>query len=120
MMLTYKANATGTLFAAYCGACRIGYVEHSRITSESDRWIWSLNTVQPKGGRATGIVGNEATAKSLLEAALYAWLDAAGLEFKSNSRLMDALQEIAAKRKMDATAAVSMKAIATKAIEEAT
>ena len=115
-LLTYKANASGTQHAAYCGACRIGYIDNT----DDERWIWSLNTIQPKGGRASGIVGNEATAKSLLEAALYAWLDAAGLEFKSNSRLMDALQEIAAKRKMDATAAVSMKAIATKAIEEAT
>jgi hypothetical protein len=83
--LTYKANAGGTLLAAYCGACRIGYVERSRVAGESERWIWSLNTIQPKGGRASGIAGSEDAAKTALTGALAVWLDAAALQPKEQA-----------------------------------
>jgi hypothetical protein len=77
-ILTYRTNPTHTKQAAYCGRVRIGYVDKSA----DDRWLWSLNTIQPEGGRATGISGNEQSARSLLETAWMAWLDAAGLEIK--------------------------------------
>ena len=82
MILTFKGNPSKTLYAAQCGSVRVGYIEHSRIGTETDRWIWSLNTIQPKGGRASGIVTSEAEATAALEAAWIAWLDAAGLEVK--------------------------------------
>jgi len=79
-MLTFKANASKTLHAAHSGSVRVGYIEHSSI--DADRWIWSLNTIQPKGGRASGIETNEEAAKTALSLAWVAWLIAAGLEVK--------------------------------------
>lgn len=76
-MLTYKSNPKRTTHAAHCGSVRVGYIE---VSNSPDRWIWSLNTIQPKGGRASGIVANEAEAKTALETAWAAWLDAAGLK----------------------------------------
>lgn len=81
-MLTFKANAAKTLHAAHSGNVRVGYVEHSRLGTETDRWIWSLNTIQPKGGRASGIETSEEKAKTALGLAWVAWLIAAGLEVK--------------------------------------
>lgn len=75
--LTYKRNKMGTLQAAYAGSVRVGYVE----STASDRWIWSLNTIQPKGGRASGIEETEHLAKSQLEHQWVKWIDAAGLQF---------------------------------------
>jgi len=76
--LTYKKNPMGTLHAAYANSVRIGYVEYST----SNRWIWSLNTIQPKGGRASGIEETEEGAKDVLYLAWLKWLNAAGLTFK--------------------------------------
>jgi hypothetical protein len=75
--LTYKPNRQGNLQAAYCRAVRIGYVE----CTKPDRWVWTLNMLQPTGGRATGIEDCEADAKRHLTIALAAWVTAAGLEF---------------------------------------
>jgi hypothetical protein len=77
--LTYKSNRAGTLKACYCDQVRIGYVENTG----DDRWVWTLNMLQPEGGRATGIVVSEAKAKAALTDALVLWVDAAGLEFKT-------------------------------------
>ena len=74
-MITYKRNARSTLQAAYSGSVRIGYVE----SSATERWIWSLNTIQPGGGRATGITENEEAAKNALLGAWLAWIIAANL-----------------------------------------
>jgi hypothetical protein len=76
VILTYKRNPRGTLQAAYAGLVRVGYVEQS---IQPDRWIWSLNTIQPKGGRASGIETTEIEAKAVLEDAWAAWVKAAGL-----------------------------------------
>ena len=78
-MLTFKSNAAKTTHAAQCGSVRVGYVEAGR---EPNRWLWSLNTIQPKGGRAAGIVESEEAAKAALQEAWQTWLDNAGLEQK--------------------------------------
>jgi hypothetical protein len=78
VILTYKRNPHGTLQAAHSGSVRIGYVENTA----SHRWIWSLNTIQPKGGRASGIEETEESAKDVLHIAWLKWLDAAGLTCK--------------------------------------
>jgi len=78
MILTYRPNRSGDRQAAYCGAVRIGYIDRTA----PDRWIWSLNTIQPEGGRAADIVTTEEAAKRALAEALVDWLDAAGLQFK--------------------------------------
>ena len=76
MILTYKKNRSGTVQAAYCGIVRIGYVDQSG----DNRWLWSLNTIQPQGGRATGIAETEVLAKDALEYQWMLWLTAAGLQ----------------------------------------
>lgn len=77
MSLTFKRNkTTGTLQAAYAGSVRVGYVE----SSATDRWLWSLNTIQPQGGRASGIAETEETAKAVLTKAWLVWVSAAGLK----------------------------------------
>jgi len=78
--LAYKANTAKTMQAAYSNAVRIGYIDRS----DDDRWLWSLNTIQPKGGRASGIEETEASAKSALEDAWRAWVRAAGLMEKAD------------------------------------
>jgi hypothetical protein len=75
-VLTYKKNRSGTVQAAHCGTVRIGYVDQSG----DNRWLWSLNTIQPKGGRATGIEETEEKAKATLEHQWMLWLTAAGLQ----------------------------------------
>ncbi len=82
MILHYKGNRAGTLQAAYSGSVRVGYVEQSRIGDDTNRWIWSLNTIQPKGGRASGIETTEVLAKDALDHQWVLWLEAAGLTFK--------------------------------------
>lgn len=77
-MIIYKRNKMGTVQAAHSGTVRVGYVD----CSDEYRWIWSLNMIQPGGGRATGIVESEGEAKQALEAALRKWVDAAGLTFR--------------------------------------
>jgi hypothetical protein len=77
-VITYKRNRLGTLQASHCGEVRVGYID----CSDEYRWIWSLNMIQPGGGRATGIVESEGEAKQAMEAALRKWVDAAGLTFK--------------------------------------
>jgi hypothetical protein len=76
VILTYKQNRTGTVQAAYCSTVRVGYVDKSN----EGRWLWSLNTIQPKGGRATGIEDTEVLAKDALEHQWVLWLAAAGLQ----------------------------------------
>ena len=51
-MTIYRQNASGSLQAAYSNAVRIGYIEQS---SGHNRWIYSLNTIQP-GRAGIGIV----------------------------------------------------------------
>ena len=79
MILSYKRNTRGTLQAAYAGSVRVGYIEQS---IQPSRWIWSLNTIQPKGGRASGIEETEHLAKDKLEHQWALWINAAGLEIK--------------------------------------
>ena len=74
--MVYKANQAKTMQAAYANAVRIGYIDKS----EDDRWLWSLNTIQPKGGRASGIEETEDSAKAALTDAWTAWVRAAGLQ----------------------------------------
>ena len=79
MILSYKRNTRGTLQAAYSGSVRVGYIEQGNA---EHRWIWSLNTIQPKGGRASGIEETEHLAKDQLEHQWVKWLSAAGLKIK--------------------------------------
>ena len=81
MILVYKSNRTGTVQAAHSGAVRVGYVE----STAPDRWIWSLNTIQPKGGRASGIETTEVLAKDALDYQWTLWLTAAGLAIKEHA-----------------------------------
>ena len=76
-MITYKRNKMGTVQAAHCGAVRIGYID----CADEYRWIWSLNMIQPGGGRATGIEDSEEAAKQAIADALVKWVEAAGLKF---------------------------------------
>jgi hypothetical protein len=78
VILDYKRNKSGTVQAAHSGTVRVGYVD----CSDEYRWIWSLNTIQPGGGRATGISESEVLAKNALERHWVLWLNAAGLTFK--------------------------------------
>jgi hypothetical protein len=78
--LAYKANQAKTMQAAYSNAVRIGYIDKS----DDDRWLWSLNTIQPKGGRASGIEETEASAKAALQDAWTAWVRSAGLMEKAD------------------------------------
>jgi hypothetical protein len=75
-VITYKRNTRSTLQAAYSGSVRIGYVE----SSASERWLWSLNTIQPGGGRAAGIAESEVLAKDQLAYQWVKWVNAAGLQ----------------------------------------
>jgi hypothetical protein len=77
-VITYKRNKSNTVQAAHSGSVRIGYID----ASDEHRWIWSLNMIQPGGGRATGIEENEQAAKQAIADALVKWVNAAGLEFK--------------------------------------
>lgn len=70
-----------TMQAAYSNAVRIGYIDRS----ENDRWLWSLNTIQPKGGRASGIETTEEAAKAALTVAWTEWVSAAGLSHKEQA-----------------------------------
>jgi hypothetical protein len=70
-----------TVQAAYSNAVRIGYIDKIN----EDRWRWSLNTIQPKGGRAEGAVGSESAAKAALTNAWHAWVNAAGLQHQGAS-----------------------------------
>ena len=79
MILTYKRNKAGTLQAAHSGSVRVGYIEQGNA---EHRWLWSLNTIQPQGGRASGIVETEALAKDALEDQWVRWVGAAGLDLK--------------------------------------
>ena len=81
-MITYKSNPRGTVQAALIGAVRVGYVDHS----DDKRWIWSLNVIQPGGGRATGITETQEEAKQALSDALVKWVEAAGLQFQEEQR----------------------------------
>ena len=77
MSLTFKHDKkTGTLQTAFAGSVRVGYVE----SSATHRWLWSLNTIQPQGGRASGIEESEETAKAVLTQAWLVWVSAAGLK----------------------------------------
>jgi len=81
VILNYKRNTRGTLQAAQAGSVRVGYVEQS---VQPNRWIWSLNTIQPKGGRASGIEETEHLAKEALERQWIKWIEAAGLSIKEH------------------------------------
>ena len=78
-LLVYKRNKAGTLQAAHSGSVRVGYIEQGNA---EHRWLWSLNTIQPLGGRASGIEETEDRAKGMLTAAWVAWISAAGLHLK--------------------------------------
>ena len=76
MILTYIRNKAGSVQAAHSGIVRVGYID----CSDERRWIWSLNTIQPQGGRASGIVETEEQAKGALEDHWVRWVGAAGLD----------------------------------------
>ena len=76
-MISYRQNRGGTVQAAYSGTVRIGYIDRA----DEDRWIWSMNMIQPGGGRATGIEESEREAKQAMTDALVKWVEAAGLKF---------------------------------------
>jgi len=76
-VISYRINRGGTVQAAYSGTVRVGYIDRA----DSDRWIWSLNMIQPGGGRATGIEVSEREAKQAMVDALVKWVEAAGLKF---------------------------------------
>ena len=76
-MISYRQNRGGTVQAAHSGQVRIGYIDHA----DENRWIWSLNMIQPGGGRATGIEKSEREAKQAMTDALVKWVEAAGLKF---------------------------------------
>lgn len=84
-LLTYKSSRSGTTFAAYRGAVRVGYVNHSpsaRPGSQAPEWTWNLNLLQPEGSQYFGRSGDEKTAKADLLAAFTAWLGHANLKEK--------------------------------------
>jgi hypothetical protein len=76
-MISYRPNRGGTVQAAYSANVRVGYID----CADENRWIWSLNLIQPGGGRATGIVESEPQAKQAMSDALVKWVNAAGLKF---------------------------------------
>ena len=76
-MISYRINRGGTVQAAYSGTVRIGYIDRA----DEDRWLWSLNMIQPGGGRANGIETSEQKAKQAMTDALVKWVEAAGLKF---------------------------------------
>jgi hypothetical protein len=76
-MISYRINRGGTVQAAYSGTVRVGYIDRA----DEHRWIWSLNMIQPGGGRATGIEESERQAKQAMTDALVKWVEAAGLKF---------------------------------------
>lgn len=83
MTLTYRANRTSTLLAAYAGACRVGYVERTTFA----RYRWQLSLVQSSGNYAYGVEDNEDDARERLQAALCYWLDCAGLQPKETTHV---------------------------------
>jgi hypothetical protein len=76
-MISYRQNRGGTVQAAYSGTVRVGYIDRA----DEDRWLWSLNMIQPGGGRANGIAASEAEAKQAMADALVKWVEAAGLRW---------------------------------------
>ena len=83
MTLTYRANRSGTLHAAYSGQCRVGYIERRQITS---RWLWQLSLIRPEGGAFFGIEEDEESARAELEKNFVYWLAVAGLQLKEINR----------------------------------
>jgi hypothetical protein len=74
--LTYHPSKSGTLLAAYCGECRVGYVE-----SRGPRWLWQLSiadSVMLNFGRED----DEVAAKEALESTFDHWLASAGLQHR--------------------------------------
>lgn len=79
-MLTWRANAAGTLRAAYLGACRVGYVGRS-----VGRWYWHAYLVRPEGGCYMGVADDPEEAVEALETAVAEWAAHAGLAPQPNS-----------------------------------
>lgn len=73
--MIYKSNKQGTLFAAYAGTCRVGYIE-----CRTYGWRWQLSLVMPGGGHGFGIEDSEAGAKEELEKAFQFWIASAKLK----------------------------------------
>ena len=76
--ITYRSNKTGTLHAAYCGACRVGYVEMGMF-----QWRWQLIVLKPEGGAYWGRGEDEQDAKDRLEKNFQHWMTSAGLKEKN-------------------------------------
>ena len=75
--LDIKKNRNGSLVALYCNRVRVGYVQRS--DKAADRYVWTLNVMQPEGGVANGICASFDLAKDSADAAFEEWLTAAGL-----------------------------------------
>lgn len=87
-MITYRSNKSGTLFAAYSGACRVGYVEQ-RASFTQPGWRWQLILLRPEGGAYWGFVDSHGEAVAALEASFTHWTVEAGLQPKTTEKSND-------------------------------
>lgn len=83
--LTYRSNKSGSLHAAYCGKCRVGYVEE-RATR---RHRWQLSLVSHDGHYTFGVDDSAATARESLERAFHYWLGNASLKQVTTEELIE-------------------------------
>jgi hypothetical protein len=74
-LLVYRENNSATLFAAYLGACRVGYI----TIYGAKRIYWNLILIRPEGGQLMGWSKSVDEAREDQDAALREWLRQAGL-----------------------------------------
>lgn len=89
--LAYKPNALKTMFAAYRGKCRVGYVTCSPSTRPNSAnwerpWCWELNLLKPEGGRPVGRAPTMEAAQKDLEDSFQAWCKSALLTVKKDTK----------------------------------
>lgn len=75
VQLQYRANRSGTLHAAYLGACRVGYVERRANGTH----LWQAIFVRPEGGAYVGKEDDEQSAKDALLKSVIHWIESTGL-----------------------------------------
>jgi hypothetical protein len=74
-MITYRGNRAGTVFAAYRGDVRVGYVTKGDLG-----WRWELNLLRPSGGHYLGTSSTYEQSTGMLETALREWMVYARLQ----------------------------------------
>lgn len=73
-ILTYRPNKTNTIYAAYLGSVRVGYVER-----RPNSWLYQTSLLRPEGGSYSGRVDSEIEARDELVKCVLHWIQCAKL-----------------------------------------